>query len=278
MAENLLLIECVDEPGLISKATNLLFENNCNIDVNDVFVDEERNKFLMRTEFHGELDHEVVIKSINKLLPENSNAYFVANKRKKLLIMATRESHCLGDLLLRAKYQDLAADVLGVISNREDLTDLVESFSYPFHFVPNDKLSREEHEAKLIKLIEQYQPDYIVLAKYMRILTEDFVRRYSQKIINIHHSFLPAFIGANPYKKAYERGVKIIGATAHFVTEDLDEGPIITQNVIAVDHTHTLENMRSSGRDVEKITLARAIELVIEDRVFISGNKTIIFD
>ena len=164
-----------------------------------------------------------------------------------------------------------------MIANREVLRGLVERFDIPFVYIPADGLSREEHEAKVMEELEKYDFDVIVLAKYMRILTPAFVARYPGKILNIHHSFLPAFIGANPYKQAYERGVKIIGATAHFVTDDLDEGPIIAQDVIPVNHRFDWRDMQRAGRDVEKVVLSRALNLVLNDRVFIHGNKTIVF-
>jgi formyltetrahydrofolate deformylase len=172
---------------------------------------------------------------------------------------------------------DLGADIECVIANHDTLRDLVERFDIPFHYIPAEDMSREDHEDKVMQQIDQYEFDYIVLAKYMRILTPNFVKAYPQQIINIHHSFLPAFIGANPYKQAYERGVKIIGATAHFVTDDLDEGPIIPQDVIPVNHRFSWKDMQRAGRDGEKIVLSRALSLVLQDRVFVNGNKTVIF-
>jgi formyltetrahydrofolate deformylase len=193
------------------------------------------------------------------------------------VLLATKESHALGDILIRYMDGDLGADIECVIANHDTLRDLVERFDIPFHHIPAEDMSREDHEAKVMQQIDQYEFDYIVLAKYMRILTPDFVKAYPQKIINIHHSFLPAFIGANPYKQAYERGVKIIGATAHFVTDDLDEGPIIAQDVIPVNHRFSWKDMQRAGRDGEKIVLSRALSLVLQDRVFVNGNKTVIF-
>jgi formyltetrahydrofolate deformylase len=190
--------------------------------------------------------------------------------------MVTKESHALGDLLIRHKAGELNANILAVIGNHTDLKDLVERFDIPFFLVSAEGLSREDHEKKISQIIDTFSFDYIVLAKYMRILTSSFVRRYSYKLINIHHSFLPAFVGANPYKQAYERGVKIIGATAHFVTDQLDEGPIIAQDVIPVDHRFSWKEMQKAGRDVEKIVLSRAVSLLLDDRVFVYHNKTII--
>ena len=163
-----------------------------------------------------------------------------------------------------------------MISNHDLLEPLATQFKLPFHHISHHDLSRPEHEAQVIETIDRYEPDYIVLAKYMRILSPEFVARYPARIINIHHSFLPAFIGANPYRQAFERGVKMIGATAHFVTDYLDEGPIIAQDIIPVDHTHTAADMAHAGRDVEKIVLARAVQLVFEERVFLSGSRSVI--
>ena len=168
------------------------------------------------------------------------------------------------------------ANIKAVIANHEDLRNLVEKFDIPFFCISADNLSKEQHEELLKAKIDEFNPELIVLAKYMRILTPNFVEKYKGKVLNIHHSFLPAFIGANPYKQAFDRGVKIIGATAHFVTNDLDEGPIVYQDVVRVDHTYSWEDMRNAGRDVEKVVLSNAFELLLEDRVFVFKNKTVI--
>lgn len=191
--------------------------------------------------------------------------------------MATKESHALGDILIRHADGELDARIECVLSNHDTLEALVRRFDIPFMCVPAEGMSREEHEEHVMKLINQFEFDFIVLAKYMRILTPGFVKAFEKKIINIHHSFLPAFIGANPYKQAHERGVKIIGATAHFVTDDLDEGPIIAQDVIPVNHRMEWRDMQRAGRDVEKVVLSRALSYVLNDRVFVHGNKTIVF-
>jgi formyltetrahydrofolate deformylase len=190
----------------------------------------------------------------------------------------TKEAHCIGDLLIRHEFGALNAEIQAVVGNYETLKSLTEKFGIPFHYVDTTGISREAHEQKMIEIIDGYDPDYLVLAKFMRVLTPGFVGHYENRIINIHHSFLPAFIGAKPYHQAYERGVKIIGATAHFVNNDLDEGPIIAQNVINVDHTDSAEEMANAGHDVEKIVLAKALKLVFEEKVFVNKNKTVIFD
>ena len=175
-------------------------------------------------------------------------------------------------------FKELNAHVMAVVSNHDTLRPLVEKFGLPFHSLPHGNLAPEVHEAEVLTAVLKYRPDYVVLAKYMRILSPAFVRRFPARIVNIHHSFLPAFAGARPYHQAFDRGVKVIGATAHFVTDELDAGPIIVQQVIPVDHTHTADALAQSGHDVEQMVLARALRLVFEDRVFLCGNRTVIFD
>lgn len=192
--------------------------------------------------------------------------------------MVTKEAHVLGDILIRYQEGQLDANIVGIISNYNSLRPLCEHFEIPYYHISAENITREEHEARILSTLGMFDSvDYIVLAKYMRILTPNFTRQYQNRILNIHHSFLPAFIGANPYKQAYERGVKIIGATAHFVNENLDEGPIIEQDVIHVDHAYDWQAMQLAGRDVEKVVLARALKQVLEDKIFVSGNKTVIF-
>lgn len=275
---HILRIDCRDAKGLIHAVTGVLSFFGLNITANGEFVDHEFGHFFMRTEFTGDFDREELLAALIGELPEGADVKLRAHRKKNILVLATKEAHCLGDLLIRHASGQLPAHVQGVISNHDDLADLVRRFDIPFHYLPHEGLTREEHEDKLIHVIDQFDPEFIVLAKYMRILTPDFVSRYRNRIINIHHSFLPAFMGANPYKQAFNRGVKIIGATAHFVNDSLDEGPIITQNVINVDHTYSPDDMRQAGRDVEMVVLARALRLVLEDRVFINSNKTIIFE
>jgi len=271
------LIDCNDEKGLVYKISKIFYERNLNIDSNREFVDKEKNKFFMRTVVSGNFKILDLEKEIEAVIPDGAHLKLIEPKRKKIVILATKESHALGDILIRHEAGELDASIEAVIANHETLKPLVQRFDIPFFHVPTEDLSREEHEIQIMKIVDQQQFDYIVLAKYMRILTSSFVSHYPQQIINIHHSFLPAFIGANPYKQAFERGVKIIGATAHFVTDDLDEGPIIAQDVIPVNHRFEWRDMQKAGRDVEKIVLSRALNYVLNDRVFLHGNKTIIF-
>jgi len=271
------LIDCPDEKGLVYKISKVFFDRNLNIENNREFVDREKGRFFMRTVVTGDFDIEELNQALTAVIPTGANLQVIAPKRKKIIILATKESHALGDILVRHEAGELDADIEAVIANYNTLKALVERFEIPFFHISAEGLSREEHEAQMMKQINMHAFDLIVLAKYMRILTPNFVSAYPKKIINIHHSFLPAFIGANPYKQAYERGVKIIGATAHFVTDDLDEGPIIAQDVIPVNHRFEWRDMQRAGRDVEKIVLSRALGLVLNDRVFVHGNKTIIF-
>ncbi|HRP56925.1 formyltetrahydrofolate deformylase [Agriterribacter sp.] len=272
-----ILVHCTDEKGLIYKITRVLYENGLNIVKNKEFVDEANNHFFMRTEAEGEADQKLLLEALAAALPPNSRIEVVPDRKKKLIILATKENHCLGDLLMRNHFKEWNAEISAVISNYDLLKDFTEKFSLPYHHIPAEGRSREEHEQLLTPVINSYAPDYIVLARYMRILTPAFVQQYNGRIINIHHSFLPAFIGAHPYRQAYNRGVKIIGATAHFVNNNLDEGPIICQNTIPVDHSQNASEMARAGRGIEKMVLAQALKLVLEDRVMLSGNKTVIF-
>lgn len=272
-----ILVNCTDEKGLIYKITRVLYENGLNIVKNKEFVDEDTTRFFMRTEAEGEADQRVLLEALTAVLPPNSRIEVVPDRKKRLIILATRENHCLGDLLMRNHFNEWNAEIKAVISNYDLLKDFTERFNLPYHHIAAEALSREAHEQLLISAINNYAPDYIVLARYMRILTPGFVQQYKDRIINIHHSFLPAFIGAHPYRQAYDRGVKIIGATAHFVNNNLDEGPIICQNVIPVDHSQNAAEMARAGRGIEKMVLAQALKLVLEDKVMLSGNKTVIF-
>lgn len=276
--DNLLLIHCQDEPGLVHKVTGILYHRRANIVSQGEFVDPATNRFFMRTAFSGGGDDPALEPEVRAVLPPAAQVRLTRSRRQRIVVLATREPHCLGDLLIRCAYGDLPAEIVAVISNHGVLRSLAEGFGHPFHDVSHVGKSREHHEGEVLGILEQARPDYVVLAKYMRVLTPGFVDHYPNRLINIHHSFLPAFAGANPYRQAYERGVKIIGATAHFATAELDEGPIIAQGVIPVDHSHSPAAMAQAGHDVEKSVLARALRLVFEDRVFVHGNKTVIFD
>lgn len=270
-------ITCKDEKGLVYRISEILLENGLNIIKNDEFVDNEKALFFMRTEVSGIAEPEKVIEQLKKQLGDCS-IELSQNEYKKVVVLVTKEHHCLADLLIRNQFKDLNFNILAVVGNYEKLRELTEKFNIPFIHIPAENITREEHEEKIKIALQDYNYDYLVLAKFMRILSPNFVKDFEGKIINIHHSFLPAFIGANPYKQAFERGVKIIGATAHFVTNDLDEGPIIYQDTIKVSHSKTAKDLAKMGKDVERIVLANALKLVFEDKVYIDGNKTIIFE
>lgn len=275
--EYILKVSCDDEKGLILRISEIVVKNGLNYLSTNEFVDHENHRFYMRAVLDGELEVKGFVNTLLAFLPRSAQVFCEESRRKNIVIMATKENHCLGDILIRENSGDLNANVLAVVANHEDLREFASKFDVPFICVPSDGVGREEHEKMVLAQLKKLNFDYIILAKYMRILSRDFVLNYEEKIINIHHSFLPAFIGANPYKQAYERGVKIIGATAHFVTECLDDGPIITQDVVLVNHEMDWQDMRRAGRNVEKVVLTRALDLVFDERVFVHKNKTVIF-
>ncbi|MDF0534486.1 formyltetrahydrofolate deformylase [Shewanella yunxiaonensis] len=277
MQRKILMTDCADERGLIAKITSVCFKHQLNIIKNSEFVDNLQQRFFMRTELEGEFHEEQLLADLQEVLPQKNQMRLIDAGRKRVVVLVTKEAHCLGDLLMKAYYGALDVEIAAVIGNYETLASLAGKFDVPFHFVSHEGLTREEHEQALLHQISPYQPDYVVLAKFMRVLTPGFVKQYPNRIINIHHSFLPAFIGANPYRQAWERGVKIIGATAHFVNDSLDEGPIIKQDVIPVDHNYSAEDMAKAGRDVEKSVLSRALALVVNNQVVVNGNKTLVF-
>jgi formyltetrahydrofolate deformylase len=274
---HILLVNCPDESGLIFKISKIVYEHRLNIIRNGEFVEKEFNRFFMRTEFSGKINEDILLNEVKKVLPKNAEVKLTTNTKKNIVILATKEYHCLSDLLLRNKFGDGNLNILAVISNYKDLDELTSKFEIPYFHIGHLNKSRETHEQQILDITQRFNPDFLVLAKYMRILSPAFVEKYNNRIINIHHSFLPAFAGANPYQKAYERGVKIIGATAHFVNEMLDEGPIIAQNVITVNHTQNAREMAQAGRDIEKNVLAHALRLVCNEKVFVFKNKTIVF-
>ena len=232
----------------------------------------------MRSVVSGDIDAKRLGDLLSAALPEEISLTIKLARKKNIVLMVTKEAHVLGDLLIRYHEGQLDANIVGVISNYNSLRPLCEHFNLPYYYISTENISREEHESKVINTLEMFDSvDYIVLAKYMRILSSEFTARYVNKILNIHHSFFFFFIGANPYKQAFARGVKIIGATAHFVNENLDEGPIIEQDVIHIDHAYDWQAMQQAGRKKKKIVLARALKLALEDRIFINGNKTVVF-
>lgn len=275
---NTLLIDCEDAKGLVYKITDVVYQNDLNILLNREFVEHDSKHFFMRTVVEGDLDESAIKAQLKKELPENANIRLSSHNHKKIVVMATKEHHVLGDLLIRNEFNENRANISAVICNHNSLRTFVDRFDIPYHFVSHEDKSRKEHEAEILNVLKEYEPDYIFLAKYMRILSPDFVDQYRNRLINIHHSFLPAFVGAKPYHQAYKRGVKIIGATAHYVTNDLDEGPIIYQSTTPVDHRFDADQMAQAGREIESKVMAEATKLVLDDKVFIYGNKTVILD
>ncbi|AXE19386.1 formyltetrahydrofolate deformylase [Runella rosea] len=273
--KHILLMNGPDNKGLIYNVTHVLYNHNQNIISQDEYVSPSK-QFFMRTEFEGEGDPEKIINDLYSTLPTGINLRLNPKKKKDIVVFVTKEHDCLGELLIRYAFDELDATIQAVISNYNTLQPLVSKFGIPFHFISHEHKTRNEHEEAILRTLDIYKPEYLVLAKYMRVLTTDFVQHYPHRIVNIHHSFLPAFIGANPYRQAYERGVKIIGATAHFVNDNLDEGPIIAQDVKEVDHRLTAIDMATLGKDTEKSVLSKALKLVFNDRVFIHGNRTVI--
>ncbi len=277
-----LLITCPDRPGIVAAVSNFLFNHGANITALDQHsTDPEGGLFFMRLEFqtpHLDVSREI----LEKAFAERVAARFEMNWRiayaadlKKVAILVSRYDHALLELLWRHSNRELPCELTQVISNHDDLRLEVERFGIPYHYVPVEKERKEEAEAQMLELLGD--TDLVVLARYMQILTPHFVARYPNRIINIHHSFLPAFVGANPYKQAYTRGVKIIGATAHYVTEELDQGPIIEQDVARVSHRHDVADLVRLGRDLERNVLARAVQWHLEDRIIVYGNKTVVF-
>jgi len=273
-----IVIQCKDSVGLVAAISTVLAESGYNIVSMREHVDQEENKFFARIVVDHIADQRSLENAIESVLPPDSIVKVNPLPEKNIVVLVTKEYHCLSDILTRNHFKTLGAHVQCVIGNHPDLMNITERFNIPFHLVSHENKSKENFEAELIDVIYPYQPDYLVLAKFMRILSQDFVTSFMLKIINIHHSFLPAFTGANPYRQAYTRGVKIIGATAHFVTNDLDEGPIITQKIIPVNHSFTLNDLVKAGRENETAALAKAMQLVFEDRVFVYNNKTVVFE
>lgn len=279
-----LLICCPDRPGIVAGVSQFLYNCGANIlDASQHSTDPREGLFFMRMAFHLEksavtreqLEKDFQEKVAGPLKMDWHINY--SDHRKQMAIMVSRYDHCLMELLLRWRSGELPVDIPLVISNHRELEKLTSDFGIPFHYLPVDPGNKATQEQEAIRLIKSVNADFIVLARYMQILSPTFVSVFPGKIINIHHSFLPAFAGANPYKNAYTRGVKLIGATAHYVTNDLDEGPIIDQDVARVSHKHAVSDLVMLGRDIERQVLTRAVVAHIEDRVIVHGNKTIVF-
>src|SRR5271154_6249227 len=277
-----LLISCPDRKGLVAAISDFVFRHNGNILHADEHADEGSNLFLMRVEFDPKdftIDLADFPQHFSPIAEKFSMQWRLAhsNHRPRMIILVSKYDHCLVDLLYRHKSGELACDIPLIISNHADNQAIADFYKIPYAIVPVTKDNKSTAEAKIQALIDEQEPDFMVLARYMQILSNDFVHRYPQRIINIHHSFLPAFVGARPYHQAFERGVKLIGATSHYVTEVLDDGPIIEQDVVRVSHRDTVEDLIRKGRDLEKVVLSRAVRWHVENRVLLYGNKTVVF-
>lgn len=279
-----LLITCPDRPGIVAAVTNFLYSHNANITTLDQYsTDPEGGTFFMRLEFQTP-NLDVSRKALEQAFDEVVALRFQMNWRisyaadvKRTSILVSKMDHAMLEILWLWKQGKLPTDISMVISNHPDVEAQVAVFDVPFHHVPVNKDNKAEAESRILELLAD-KTDVVVLARYMQILSADFIAPYSNRIINIHHSFLPAFIGANPYRQAHERGVKIIGATAHYVIEDLDAGPIIEQGIERITHRHTVDDMQHLGRDLERNVLARAVLWHLEDRIITHGNKTVVFN
>lgn len=274
----IILLQCTDRVGLVADIARVMADAELNILSMREFVNVDENRFFIRLEIDGITDAEKLKEGLLKILPADTQIRINPLPQKRIAILVTKEYHCLGDILLRNYFQTLNASVQCVIGNHEKLRSITEKFDLPFHYVSHENKEKEDFEAEIKRALERYEFDFLVLAKFMRILSPEFIAKFDMKIINIHHSFLPAFIGASPYRQAHERGVKLIGATAHFVTNDLDDGPIIAQQIIPVNHAHSVKDMVISGKEIEKSVLAKALQLVFEDRVMVYNNKTVVFE
>lgn len=278
----ILLVSCPDQQGLVAKIANFIYANGGNIIHADQHTDFATGLFLTRIEWQLEgfnLARELIapaFAAIAQPLQADWKLHF-SDTVPRIAIWVSRQEHCLFDLILRKQAGELKAEIGLIVSNHPDLQVVAEQFGIDYHHIPVNKENKPAAEAKQLELLRQYNIDLVVLAKYMQIISAEFIAQFPQ-IINIHHSFLPAFVGANPYHKAYERGVKIIGATAHYVTADLDAGPIIEQDVVRVSHRDEVEDLIRKGKDLERVVLARAVRSHLQNRVLIYHNKTVVFE
>jgi formyltetrahydrofolate deformylase len=278
----ILLISCPDRKGEVAAIANFVYRHNGNILHADEHGDEESGLFLMRVEFDPK-DFDIPLADFGKHFSPVAEAFAMqwrlaqSLSRPRMIIFVSKYDHCLIDLLYRHQSGELACDIPLIVSNHPDNQAVADFYRIPYAVLAVAKDNKQGAEKRLRTLIDEHNPDFIVLARYMQILSNEFVQRYPQRIINIHHSFLPAFVGARPYHQAFERGVKLIGATSHYVTEILDDGPIIEQDVVRVSHRDTVEDLIRKGRDLEKVVLSRAVRSHVENRVLVYGNKTVVF-
>jgi formyltetrahydrofolate deformylase len=279
----ILLISCPDRKGLVASIADFVFQHSGNILHADEHADEESNLFLMRVEFDP-ADFDIDLAEFPQHFAPIAEKFQMtwrlaqSSYRPKMVILVSKYDHCLVDLLYRHHSRELACEIPLVISNHPDNRPIADFYRIPYTVVPVAKENKREAEQKILSLLREHAPDFLVLARYMQILSNEFVNTYPHRIINIHHSFLPAFVGAKPYHQAFLRGVKLIGATSHYVTEVLDDGPIIEQDVVRISHRDSLDDLLQKGRDLEKVVLSRAVRWHIENRILLYGNKTVVFD
>ena len=277
-----LLISCPDRKGEVATIADFIYRHNGNILHADEHGDLESGLFLMRVEFDPK-DFDIDLADFGKHFAPIAAKFEMnwhlarSSQRQRMIILVSKYDHCLVDLLYRHQSGELDVDIPLIISNHPDNQAVADFYKIPYAVVPVAKDGKSAAEAQIHALIADHKPDFMVLARYMQILSNDFVNRYPQRIINIHHSFLPAFVGARPYHQAFARGVKLIGATSHYVTEVLDDGPIIEQDVVRVSHRDTVDDLIRKGRDLEKVVLSRAVRLHAENRILLYGNKTVVF-
>ncbi len=278
-----MLIACPDRPGIVAAVSHFLYEHGANIVQSDQYtMDPEGGMFFIRFEFDlNDLERElpILVEDFARISDRFDMKWhtFRASRKKRIAVFVSKEDHCLLELLWQWKAGDLDADISMVVSNHPDMRELVESFGIPYHHIPFTAATKEEGERKQLEVVAD-KVDLVVLARYMQIITPKFIEQFPNRIINIHHSFLPAFVGGKPYAQAYTRGVKIIGATAHYVTEELDGGPIIEQDVQRVSHRDEVSHLKRIGRTIERVVLARAVKWHIEDRIIVHQNKTVVFN
>ena len=277
-----LLISCPDQKGLVAKIANFIYANGGNIIHADQHTDFTAGLFLTRLEWQLDgfnLPREIIGTAFNAIaqpLQANWQLHF-SDTVPRIAIWASKQDHCLYDLLWRQRSQELTVDIPLILSNHPNLGAIAEQFKIDYHHISTTQDPKKDQEKKQLELLKRYKIDLVVLAKYMQVLSAEFITQFPA-IINIHHSFLPAFAGANPYHRAYDRGVKIIGATAHYATADLDEGPIIEQDVVRVSHRDSVEDLIRKGKDLERVVLARAVRLHLQNRVLVYGNRTVVFE
>jgi formyltetrahydrofolate deformylase len=278
-----LLVSCADRKGIVAALAQVLYGHGANILGADQYTDTEAGQFFQRIRFDSaeiHSDRTAVERAVREVADRLELTYRLEydERPKNVAIFVSRYGHCLHDLLWRHRLGELACAIRVIVSNHPDMEDVARQFDIAFSHVPVKADDKQRAEAEQMALMDERQIDLIVFARYMQIVSADFVRRYPARIINIHHSFLPAFVGQKPYHQAHQRGVKLIGATAHYATADLDEGPIIEQDVARISHRDEVEDLVRKGRDLEKVVLARAVRLHLEDRILVYGNKTVVFD